>query len=204
MAVIPAELPAYPAPAKHPSAVILPVKPFTATHPFRPPIAADVAGFRAIVPVEVIVPPLNPAPAVMLVMPVAAAAAHFSPPEHAESAMRISPLSPTGSARGIEAADAVIKSPFAVRQLFGIARIAASYAVLTAREVAAVEELMLVTESSSCTTPLEAVEAPATLTTGLAPAVTLIGAVPVTVETAVPLDADVMRPCASTVIVEAV
>lgn len=95
----------------------------------------------------------------------------------------------------------VIKEPRPVMQLRGIAAFAMSYAVLTANEVAAVEEEVLFTASESNTAPQVAVVAAAMLTTGFAPAVTPIGAVPVTEATEVPLDADTIRPYPSTLMV---
>jgi hypothetical protein len=89
-------------------------------------------------------------------------------------------------------------------QALGMAAVATSNAVLTASEVAAVEEEVLEVESESWTIPDASVVATATETTGVEPAVTLTGRVPVMEETTVPLDARVMRPCASTVMLAAV
>jgi hypothetical protein len=81
-----------------------------------------------------------------------------------------------------------------VRQDLGIAATATSNAVFTAREVAASVEEVLEVESESCTAPELVVEAAAIETSGVVPAVTEMGKVPVTAVTADPLETAVMRP----------
>jgi hypothetical protein len=70
---------------------------------------------------------------------------------------------------------------------------------LIAREVAAVAEEGLVTESESCTTPAIAVVPVATEMVGLVPEVMLRGNVPEMLCSAEPEDIELILPCASTV-----
>ena len=107
---------------------------------------------------------------------------------------------PTGRATGVLAAVPVIKEPLLVMQVFGIAATAKSYTVLRANEVAAVAEELLVTESERRTAPQVVVVAAVIETFGVAPGETTIGAEPVKEPPIVPLDAFVMRPWLSTVI----
>ena len=116
-----------------------------------------------------------------------------------EQETKICPLVPTGRATGTLASTPVIKVPLAVMQLFGIAATAISYAVLSAREVAAVLELMLVTESDSCTAPQAVVLAAVIPRMGLAPPVLVSGGFTVSEDNAVLLTALVIRPWASIV-----
>ena len=95
----------------------------------------------------------------------------------------------------------VSKLPGIDKQLLGTAALAISYAVLTAREVAAVEDERLLIESESITTPQAEVVAALTPTTGLEPAVTVIGRVPVTEEIETPFVAVMTRPYPSTLMV---
>jgi hypothetical protein len=89
--------------------------------------------------------------------------------------------------------------PTFARQLFGIAATAISYAVLSAREVAAVVELLLVTESESCTAPQAVVLAALIPRTGFAPPVLVSGGFTVRDDNAVLLAAFVILPWASIV-----
>jgi len=108
---------------------------------------------------------------------------------------------PAGRATGVLAPVPVIKDPLPVMHVFGIANAAASNAVLTASDVAAVEELVLVTESDNTTTPQVPVVAALTERVGFTPPVLTRGKFTVKEPSAVPLEALVIRPSASTVIV---
>ena len=72
---------------------------------------------RAMVPVEVTGPPVNPVPvATEVTVPVHwVIVSHASPPVQAEFAASNCPLVPTAKAAGVEAADAVMIDPFAVK-----------------------------------------------------------------------------------------
>jgi hypothetical protein len=91
------------------------------------PFAAIIDGwitqavFKAIVPVPVIVPPVNPVPATTEVtVPVhCVIVAHLRPEAQVESADRNWPSVPTPRAVGVDAAVPVIKAPLPVTQVFG-------------------------------------------------------------------------------------
>jgi hypothetical protein len=115
-------------------------------------------------------------------------------------ASRTCPFVPTGRATGVLAAVPVTKEPLPVTQVFGIAATAKLYTVLRAKEVAAVAEELLVTESERRTAPQLVVVAALIETFGVAPGETTIGNEPVKAPPIVPLDAFVIRPWSSTVI----
>jgi hypothetical protein len=92
-----------------------------------------------------------------------------------------------------------MRAPFPVMQDLGIAATAASNAVLTALEVAAVLELVLAVESERRTAPLADVVAGLIAIVGLTPAVIVRGRSAVRDCNAVPPEAAVIRPCASIV-----
>jgi hypothetical protein len=92
----------------------------------------------------------------------------------------------------------------AVRQDFGIAAVATSNAILTAREVAASVEERLEVELESRTAPQDVVVAALIARVGVVPAVIVSGRVGVMEVIAVPLDTAVIRPCKSTVILAVV
>jgi hypothetical protein len=120
--------------------------------------------------------------------------AQYIPSIHEEQETKICPLVPTGRATGTLASTPVIKVPLAVMQLFGIAATAMSYAVLSAREVAAVLELVLVTEFDSNTAPQAVVLAGLIPRTGFAPPVLVRGGFTVREDSAVLLAAFVILP----------
>ena len=172
-----------------------------APFPVRTGGAITHAESSAMVPEEEIVPPVKPVPAVIEVtVPTPPPAAHLRPSAQVESAVKTKPSAPGDRATGVLAPVPVIKEPLLVMQDFGIAATAKSYTVLRAKEVAAVAEELLVTESERRTAPQLVVVAALIETFGVAPGETTIGAEPVKEPPIVPLDAFVMRPWLSTVI----
>jgi hypothetical protein len=85
------------------------------------------AALRAMVPEEVIVPPVKPAPAVTEETLPEVPETHSKPVVQRGFMDRTCPVVPSGSAAGVEAAVPVSKAPLPVTQAQGIARLAISF-----------------------------------------------------------------------------